>query len=198
MTEYTNTLRICCKRHPCRFFLTQTWLYLCIQTQSIPWNCGIRSPTRVICDILLDYFQFGRRIRQRDGPKKFAYYNCFGVSNNNREWHNWSEDLASQSCSCPIPHSTSRYWSFSKATYFAAILKPRELVDLVADKQVLELGSGTGFLGIAVASLQRLYGSEEDVYGCVLTDVNDQVLSRCAHNIQLPCSEFSPSIHQSS
>lgn len=65
----------------------------------------------------------------------------------------------------------------------------REIIDLVADKQVLELGSGTGFLGIVIASLQRLYGSGEEAYGCVLTDVNDQVLSRCAHNIKLPCSE---------
>lgn len=52
---------------------------------------------------------------------------------------------------------------------------------------MLEFGSGAGFLGIIVATLQntQLQGRGE-IY---LTDVNPEVLRRCCHNIQLPCSK---------
>lgn len=63
--------------------------------------------------------------------------------------------------------------------------------DLVVGKTILELGSGTGFLGIIVASLQVLLSPQEQIHKSRLwlTDVNDQVLQRCSVNINLLCSE---------
>jgi len=73
--------------------------------------------------------------------------------------------------------------------------------ECVEKKRVLELGSGTGFLGIIVASLQQLYHSQnEDIHGngsLWLTDVNDEALIRCRDNAQLLCNSSSshPSIN---
>jgi len=55
-------------------------------------------------------------------------------------------------------------------------------------RSVLELGSGTGFLGLIVADIQV---SNSTVVGCPalhLTDVNEDVLKRCRDNTQLPCN----------
>ncbi|KAM6494975.1 hypothetical protein JOM56_009598 [Amanita muscaria] len=63
---------------------------------------------------------------------------------------------------------------------------------LVQGKSVLELGSGVGFLGTMVAAIQQsnmLPGTN-----LCLTDVNEQVLSRCSSNVKLPCSNLS-SLH---
>ncbi|KIJ66389.1 hypothetical protein HYDPIDRAFT_109408 [Hydnomerulius pinastri MD-312] len=72
-----------------------------------------------------------------------------------------------------------------------------EHAELVAHSTVLELGSGTGFIGILVASLQLHAGavpSTSKTSGAanspsiILTDVNSAVLTRCQNNIQLPCN----------
>ncbi|KAF8347544.1 putative methyltransferase-domain-containing protein [Amanita rubescens] len=58
--------------------------------------------------------------------------------------------------------------------------------ELVQAKSVLELGSGVGFLGIVVAAIQHrdmLPGSS-----LFLTDVDEQVLSRCRRNVSLACN----------
>lgn len=53
--------------------------------------------------------------------------------------------------------------------------------------RILELGSGVGFLGIVIASLQM---SEPAYPASVwLTDVNSDVLARCSANLSLPCSK---------
>ncbi|KAF9011079.1 putative methyltransferase-domain-containing protein [Cyathus striatus] len=77
-----------------------------------------------------------------------------------------------------------RTWmaSFVLAQYL--ILHP----DLVSSKRILELGSGIGFLGIIIASLQRLSGGELPENPLWLTDVNEEVLARCKKNLSLPCS----------
>jgi len=73
------------------------------------------------------------------------------------------------------------------------VLKMEWSTECVEKKRVLELGSGTGFLGIIVASLQQLYHSQnEDNHGngsLWLTDVNDEALIRCRDNAQLLCSK---------
>ncbi|KAG8219426.1 putative methyltransferase-domain-containing protein [Butyriboletus roseoflavus] len=75
---------------------------------------------------------------------------------------------------------------------------------LVDTSNVLELGSGTGFIGILVASLQLHttippFGREmpSAIY---LTDVNSTVLVRCQNNVRLPCNKSSshPNIHYKS
>jgi len=54
-------------------------------------------------------------------------------------------------------------------------------------KSILELGSGIGFLGIIVGTLQLAKGSSQS--GSLwLTDVSDEVLQRCRENLSLPCS----------
>ncbi|KAF8203787.1 hypothetical protein BJ912DRAFT_212677 [Pholiota molesta] len=77
-----------------------------------------------------------------------------------------------------------RTWlaSFVLAQYL--ILHP----DLVTSKRVLELGSGIGFLGIIVAGLQRLQekATSDSRASLWLTDINDEVLARCHHNVNLP------------
>ncbi|KJA28651.1 hypothetical protein HYPSUDRAFT_177918 [Hypholoma sublateritium FD-334 SS-4] len=78
-----------------------------------------------------------------------------------------------------------RTWlaSFFLAQYL--ILHP----DLVSSKCIMELGSGIGFLGIIVASLQQLHESTLKEKGsCWLTDINDEVLNRCRNNVNLPCN----------
>jgi len=66
---------------------------------------------------------------------------------------------------------------------------------LITNKRILELGSGSGFLGIIVASLQQSdHTCDEGIHasGTIwLTDVNDVVLSRCRENVQLPCNRSS-------
>ncbi|KAF8899222.1 hypothetical protein BD779DRAFT_1659128 [Infundibulicybe gibba] len=61
------------------------------------------------------------------------------------------------------------------------ILRP----ELVQGKRVLELGSGAGFLGITVASLQTFSALNSSLW---MTDVNGTVLQRCRENIGLPCN----------
>lgn len=61
--------------------------------------------------------------------------------------------------------------------------------DLVRNKRVLELGSGAGFLGIIIASLQQSCVSNQSSSSLWLTDVNEEVLARCRHNLQMSCSE---------
>ncbi|KDR85583.1 hypothetical protein GALMADRAFT_371661 [Galerina marginata CBS 339.88] len=82
-----------------------------------------------------------------------------------------------------------RTWlaSFVLAQYL--ILHP----EITTSKRVLELGSGIGFLGSVVASLQLLSQSAEkspqsSSPSLWLTDINNEVLSRCRDNVNLPCN----------
>lgn len=59
---------------------------------------------------------------------------------------------------------------------------------IVVNKPVLELGSGTGFLGLIVADIQVSSGGVTRQPALYLTDVNEDVLRRCHENTQLPCS----------
>lgn len=59
---------------------------------------------------------------------------------------------------------------------------------LVHRKRILELGSGIGFLGSVMASLQLLE-RPLDPGTLWLSDINDSVLARCRDNTRLPCSE---------
>jgi len=58
------------------------------------------------------------------------------------------------------------------------------MTDVVRNHRVLELGSGTGFLGLIIAELQR---TSQDLgnTSLTLTDVNLEVLERCSKNFQL-------------
>ncbi|KAJ7110321.1 hypothetical protein C8R43DRAFT_1139336 [Mycena crocata] len=81
-------------------------------------------------------------------------------------------------------------------TWLASLILAQYLIfnpDLVYGKRILELGSGIGFLGSIVASLQLLehQGRAPDATmpGTVwMSDINDTVLSRCRDNVQLPCN----------
>ncbi|KAF8921859.1 putative methyltransferase-domain-containing protein [Mucidula mucida] len=62
----------------------------------------------------------------------------------------------------------------------------------VVNKRVLELGSGIGFLGIVVGSLQMsLEPDAEHKSFLHLTDVNSDVVSRCIKNVRLPSNKTS-------
>ncbi|KAF9446125.1 hypothetical protein P691DRAFT_777095 [Macrolepiota fuliginosa MF-IS2] len=74
--------------------------------------------------------------------------------------------------------------------------------DLVESKRVLELGCGIGFMGAVTAAIQIRHWTEDNdngyQYGSLyLTDVNDDVLSRCRDNLRLACNSSSshPDIH---
>ncbi|KAJ7201323.1 hypothetical protein GGX14DRAFT_524451 [Mycena pura] len=81
-------------------------------------------------------------------------------------------------------------------TWLASLVLAQYLIHnpaLVQRKRILELGSGIGFLGSVVASLQLLVsGSDTSGFaspGMVcLSDVNDAVLLRCRDNVHLPCN----------
>ncbi|KAF8240765.1 hypothetical protein L208DRAFT_1420241 [Tricholoma matsutake] len=84
-------------------------------------------------------------------------------------------------------------------TWLASFVLSQHLIshpDLVRNKRVLELGSGAGFLGIIIASLQQLCVSNQSSSSLWLTDVNEEVLARCRHNLQMSCncSSSHPSI----
>ena len=61
---------------------------------------------------------------------------------------------------------------------------------LLANKSVLELGSGTGFLGLIVADIQVGHSGTTGSSVLHLTDVNEDVLRRCHENMELPCSRL--------
>ncbi|OJA15954.1 putative protein 35 [Rhizopogon vesiculosus] len=74
--------------------------------------------------------------------------------------------------------------------------------EMIRDQTVLELGCGTGFLGIVVATLHQKFNqchqsNSQAFPGVLLTDVNSGVLSRCRDNVRLSCNPSSthPSIH---
>ncbi|KAI9444909.1 hypothetical protein H4582DRAFT_2108691 [Lactarius indigo] len=62
---------------------------------------------------------------------------------------------------------------------------------LLANKSVLELGSGTGFLGLIVADIQVCHGGMIGNSVLYLTDVNEDVLRRCHENTRLLCNASS-------
>lgn len=64
-------------------------------------------------------------------------------------------------------------------------------IDIIEGKRVLELGSGVGFLGIIAASLQQLSSrnTPSTSPSIWLTDANEEVLTLCRRNVQLPCSK---------
>jgi len=87
----------------------------------------------------------------------------------------------------PISHSESKYGMCYQSL---SVFMPHHPVILI-NKSVLELGSGTGFLGLIVADIQISHGG---VTGCpilYLTDVDEDVLRQCSENTQLPCSKRS-------
>lgn len=59
--------------------------------------------------------------------------------------------------------------------------------------RILELGSGAGFLGITIAQMQLDLAAKKEItsFSLYLTDMSEQVLDRCRHNVELECSELS-------
>jgi len=80
-----------------------------------------------------------------------------------------------------------RTWGASFVLAQLLIRNPTPL----ANKSVLELGSGTGFLGLIVADMQVSRGGTTGSPVLYLTDVNEDVLRRCHENMQLPCNASS-------
>lgn len=97
--------------------------------------------------------------------------------------------MASQFPSRSLPLTTYRW-----ANFWNLLLsrQARLETEIVAHKRVLELGSGVGFLGALIATLQiqQLAASSRDLHpgSLYLTDINDEVLTRCQNNIRLDCS----------
>ena len=67
----------------------------------------------------------------------------------------------------------------------------RHYLAILVNKSVLELGSGTGFLGLIVADIQASRGGAAGCPVLHLTDVDENVLRQCSENTQLPCSRRS-------
>jgi hypothetical protein len=80
--------------------------------------------------------------------------------------------------------------SMACVTNFFAVFTSYHLAVLV-NKSVLELGSGTGFLGLIVADIQISHGGVTGRPILYLTDVNEDVLRQCSENTQLSCSRRS-------
>lgn len=82
------------------------------------------------------------------------------------------------------------YASFVLASYLIAN------AETICDQSVLELGCGSGFLGIIVATIQQTFNKRRQSHhqplpAVLLTDVNAGVLSRCRDNIRLRCNQSS-------
>src|ERR1700733_133627 len=84
-----------------------------------------------------------------------------------------------------ISHITSGYVEF---IYLISECSLTRSIEIIANKRILELGCGTGFLGVIIASLQQL--STTQPCPLWLSDIREEVLTRCRDNIQLPCSMF--------
>ncbi|KAG1850570.1 hypothetical protein DFJ58DRAFT_793355 [Suillus subalutaceus] len=85
-----------------------------------------------------------------------------------------------------------RTWcaSFVLASYLIAN------AETIRDQTVFELGCGSGFLGIIVATIQQKFNERHESHrqplpAVLLTDVNAGVLSRCRDNVQLRCNQSS-------
>ncbi|KAG2138681.1 putative methyltransferase-domain-containing protein [Suillus bovinus] len=84
-------------------------------------------------------------------------------------------------------------------TWYASFVLASYLIvnaDIIRDQTVLELGCGSGFLGIIVATIQQKFNERhqsrrQPLPAVLLTDVNAAVLSRCRDNIQLRCNQSS-------
>ncbi|KAG2076790.1 hypothetical protein BDR04DRAFT_1089013 [Suillus decipiens] len=82
-----------------------------------------------------------------------------------------------------------RTWcaSFVLASYLIAN------AEIIHNHTILELGCGSGFLGIIVATIQQKFNERHQSHrqplpAVLLTDVNAGVLSRCRGNVQLSCN----------
>ncbi|KAI5124119.1 hypothetical protein M0805_000932 [Coniferiporia weirii] len=110
-----------------------------------------------------------------------------------------------QKCTLFEARTTIENGTTGLRTWMASFVLAEYLImscnDILGSSRVLELGSGAGFLGIIVAQLQN--GSISSNYegtssdksrNCLyLTDLNEQVLSRCQNNVKLSCN--SPLTH---
>ncbi|KAI0800674.1 putative methyltransferase-domain-containing protein, partial [Fomes fomentarius] len=75
-------------------------------------------------------------------------------------------------------------------TWSASLILAQHILshsEIVANRRVLELGCGAGFLGIIAATIQ-LDGPAPQTSSLWLTDVNESVLQRCKVNLKLPCN----------
>jgi len=85
-------------------------------------------------------------------------------------------------------------FSLETQVRYALLISSRSLyvnLALLDNKSVLELGSGTGFLGLVVADIQVDHGATMRSSVLHLTDVNEDVLKRCHENMRLPCNASS-------
>ncbi|KAF9245703.1 putative methyltransferase-domain-containing protein [Melanogaster broomeanus] len=118
-----------------------------------------------------------------------------------------SEDVNPETLTLLESRTTIEAGTTGLRTWRASLILAQYLIqhsELVAYTNVLELGSGTGFIGILVASLQLHavtswttdshpdYTNMPTVY---LTDVNSVVLARCQNNVQLSCNRSSSHPH---
>ncbi|KAJ3830332.1 putative methyltransferase-domain-containing protein [Lentinula raphanica] len=114
----------------------------------------------------------------------------YGPTHNQERSHEDVVDLTRyQTATLEESRTTIEGGTTGLRTWLASHVLARYLIQnpsVVEGKRVLELGSGIGYLGIIVASLQRL--AFKDSSSLWLTDVNDSVLSQCRQSIQLPCN----------
>jgi hypothetical protein len=77
--------------------------------------------------------------------------------------------------------------------FFECLSNPHPTIcsstEIIAHKRILELGCGAGFMGIVVATLQKLVAPQEN-HALWLSDINEEVLARCYNNVQLTCSMY--------
>lgn len=106
----------------------------------------------------------------------------------------WKRDYGSEFDSATLLESRTTIESGTTGlkTWRASLVLAQYLIehpDIVQDKRLLELGSGVGLLGIVAAAIQW---QQPVIQGSIcLTDVNQEVLARCAENLRLPCNKSS-------
>ncbi|KAH7922694.1 hypothetical protein BV22DRAFT_1037234 [Leucogyrophana mollusca] len=120
--------------------------------------------------------------QSRSGPPPQSYVTHYWSPPNNTS--NEYESITLLESRTTIESGTTglRTWRASLVLAQYLISNP----NITSQKIVLELGCGTGFVGIIVASLMS--SNPSPIY---LTDVNEDVLARCRDNVQLPCNKSS-------
>ncbi|KAH9486393.1 Protein-lysine N-methyltransferase EEF2KMT [Psilocybe cubensis] len=137
----------------------------------------------------------GRGLPGRAAPQHSYITHYWNPRNPNRSTSEFSINLSQYQTTTLLESRTTiengttglRTWMASFVLSHYVIKHP----EVITSRRVLELGSGIGFLGIVVASLQKFWESKDQsspLSSLFLTDVNNEVLLRCRDNINLSCN----------
>ncbi|KIL01047.1 hypothetical protein PAXRUDRAFT_821060 [Paxillus rubicundulus Ve08.2h10] len=183
---------------PSELYRQGFWKWAIVQLENLSRN---DEDSEIDERIYANYFSLGTSVRSGAPPN--SYITHYWYPSDSRIRTPPLEEDTIKTITLLESRTTIEAGTTGLRTWRASLILARYLLqhpELVAYSNVLELGSGTGFIGILVASLQLhavISSSTSNLAGYVhtpsvyLTDVNSVVLARCQSNVQLPCNRSS-------